>query len=735
MKRFLLFAAAAVIAVSASAQTLGKKQFAGKSLRQTQKVSLQATKLSKADRVAPAAWYGGKKSETQFGLDKKFDKKALGYYDMRAHKGTFKPVSISASNRAGSVQAAYDGYGTSEGASVKWSMTATTSLVGGTFTNVLPEIEDVLAGAKVNYTKPLVGSTITIKAQYVGTYSGTDKENNPYTHYLYIFGTSALDGSITMTINDDNTISTSDDILYGAFYENSFPGLDDESFSSKYAGYYEYVSKISYLPEGQVKAPEVMYEPDGVYLHVGYSPTWYSYSTVSFMHIPADARTNFLNFTQDDVETWSWTMNKLKVNSAGDGYEVDETTTASTPYFYLDSYYGSLYDFPALVGTANGVSSTPYQWSLHRTHTEGYVFAGGDTEYEFSDKSLAQISKCDPANRVDEALFMGTPDINSAKDNISTLIFYQGKPAAPLYFEGISLWVTNFAQKENFTLKCKIQKVTRDETTLKITLGDVIAEADVDLTDISLDEEDASDVWALLNWNNFYQADEEGLTEEVEYLQISDEFAIVFEGWNNGTFTASPVIEYTGDLVNSASTTSSYLKVDGDDSIYGYFNLYSHPYVSYKSAVYGWLHTDDSKDIKIAAEGGQASIHVEPMFSGQDEEGNTTTALWPADDSDDPDWLTIGVANQVYTSDEYGFDLVFQAEALPAGTTGRTANLIFEQWGSQLAVTVTQGEASGINVAVTKLDSKTAAYNLAGQRVNKDYKGLIIKDGRKFMNK
>ena len=122
MKRFLLFAAAAVIAVSASAQTLGKKGLANKSHRQTQKVSLKATKLSKADYVAPASTFGGKLTESQFGIDKKLDKKAAGYYDMRAHKGTFKAASSSASNRAGSVQAAYDAYGTSALQSVKWSI-------------------------------------------------------------------------------------------------------------------------------------------------------------------------------------------------------------------------------------------------------------------------------------------------------------------------------------------------------------------------------------------------------------------------------------------------------------------------------------------------------------------------------------------------------------------------------------------------------------------------------------
>lgn len=734
MKRFLLFAAAAVIAVSANAQLSEKKAFSAKSHRQTQKMNINATKMSKADKVVPAVNFGGKQVTNLDGIDKKLAKKAR-FVDGKAINGTFVPANTS--RRAGSIQAAYDGYGRSNSDNVKWSMTSTSSgALGGTFTNVIPEVEN-LTNITVNYTKSLVGGTITIKPQYVGTYSGTDKETNePFTDYVFLFSGSSENGNITMTINDDNTISTSDDILYGAFIENKFTPVTDDSFDEKYDGLIEYLTRISYLVAGQLKAPEVMYEPDGLYLHVNTSPTWYGYQSVSIMHIPADARTNFLNYTQDDTDSWSWTMHKMKTNAAGDGYEPEETMTATTPYFYIDSYFNSVYDQPALVGTYNGASSAPYQWSLHRTKTEGYVMAGGDMTYDFTDGSVAQINKCDPANRVTTAKYLGTPDINSQKYSLSSLIFYQGKPAAPIYFEGISLWVGAFEQRENFNLKCKIQKVTRDENTLKLTLGDVIAEADLDLEDITLDNEDASDIWAQLNWNSFYMADEEGLTEEVDYLQLDDEFAIVFEGWDNGTFTAAPIIEYSGDMVNTASTTSLYVQDTGDDAVLGFMNNYSHPYASFKGAVYGWLHTEDSKDIKLAAEGGQAAIHVEPMFSGQDEEGNPTTRIWLSDASEDiPEWLTIRTANEVYTSDEYGFDLVFEAEALPAGTNGRQANLILEQWGSQLAVTVTQGEASGVNVVVNKINGNTPAYNLAGQRVNNDYKGLIIKDGKKMIRK
>ena len=43
---------------------------------------------------------------------------------------------------------------------------------------------------------------------------------------------------------------------------------------------------------------------------------------------------------------------------------------------------------------------------------------------------------------------------------------------------------------------------------------------------------------------------------------------------------------------------------------------------------------------------------------------------------------------------------------------------------------------TGINTtSVTKADANTPMYNIAGQRVNNSYKGVVIQNGKKFMNK
>ena len=44
-------------------------------------------------------------------------------------------------------------------------------------------------------------------------------------------------------------------------------------------------------------------------------------------------------------------------------------------------------------------------------------------------------------------------------------------------------------------------------------------------------------------------------------------------------------------------------------------------------------------------------------------------------------------------------------------------------------------DENGISNVVVNNTVSTATYNLAGQRVSNDYKGIVVKNGRKVMNK
>lgn len=103
-----------------------------------------------------------------------------------------------------------------------------------------------------------------------------------------------------------------------------------------------------------------------------------------------------------------------------------------------------------------------------------------------------------------------------------------------------------------------------------------------------------------------------------------------------------------------------------------------------------------------------------------------------------PDWITTVELDDEDVS-TYGYMVVsLTAEALPSGTDERSGKVVLELYGKQVEIPVYQSpNALGVkNVALDKHNaSKSTIYNLAGQRVNMNYKGLVIKDGRKFMNK
>ncbi|MBR7086268.1 MAG: BACON domain-containing protein, partial [Prevotella sp.] len=104
-----------------------------------------------------------------------------------------------------------------------------------------------------------------------------------------------------------------------------------------------------------------------------------------------------------------------------------------------------------------------------------------------------------------------------------------------------------------------------------------------------------------------------------------------------------------------------------------------------------------------------------------------------------PEWLSISSYNDQYYTKDYAWTTVVNIEAapLPEGEDGRTATLRFvsEMGAKSKEFTVTQGTPipSGINDIETVTEETGAVYNVAGQRVGKDYKGIVVKNGKKMI--
>lgn len=97
------------------------------------------------------------------------------------------------------------------------------------------------------------------------------------------------------------------------------------------------------------------------------------------------------------------------------------------------------------------------------------------------------------------------------------------------------------------------------------------------------------------------------------------------------------------------------------------------------------------------------------------------------------------VNTQDYSEEGYNI-LFFYADPLLPGTTGRHAVVTVNANGAiSNKIVIRQGDdkTTGINTVSTNADVKTnnAVYNLEGQRVAKDYKGIVIENGVKRLNK
>lgn len=102
-----------------------------------------------------------------------------------------------------------------------------------------------------------------------------------------------------------------------------------------------------------------------------------------------------------------------------------------------------------------------------------------------------------------------------------------------------------------------------------------------------------------------------------------------------------------------------------------------------------------------------------------------------------PDWISTIELDDEYVAERGNMFVTLEAEALPSGTDERSGKVVLELFGKQVEIPVYQSpNALGVkNITLDRNNGNTPAYNLAGQRVNNNYKGLVIKNGRKFMNK
>ena len=491
--------------------------------------------------------------------------------------------------------------------------------------------------------------------------------------------------------------------------------------------------------------PEARYEPAATYYHIGASSSGYGY-VANYAVVPPYATIPFKNLTTDMADTWSWRMAQQTYNSETKDYSDAEVFTANTRDFSINTL-PETYSPAELTASFRGESGETFTWGLPYEYNGSYndakIFGGELTSSMiFSDETEATLTR---ANTKDFGYYYSgsylTPGLSDADHTISTLISYQGKPAAPLYITGVHLGVYKLEAKEDFNLKCKIQQMTFDEQG-RVVLGDVLAESEITYDDLGNIEDGSFD------WRHFYVEDEWGMQEEIDYVFVEDEFAVVIEGWDNGTFECYSLI----DGCEFGNVSNTYFITTGDEEghIYHYTNNYQHLDLGIYGG-WGYLHAEAPTDLVFGKDGGSESIHIQPMLYSVDEETEEPTySLYLESVSENeeqveeaPEWVDIEIANEDYTADENGdfdidYDMVVTCAPLPEDVTKRTAQYVFVQTGAKLTVTVTQDadyDDAITTVVAEPVVKNSRAFNLAGQAIGKTFKGVAVKNGKKVLVK
>ncbi len=742
MKKILLIAMAAMMVGVTNAQVL-KSSKGNKEFSATQRPALMEVKKEKAVKQFPLMQSKYTTTSLNMGQQLSLSQKA---------KKTLKactPAAVKAAPaKASALKDSYLALGTNRATNVKdyWTLkTGVNENQAPCLIDVLPlpKALDTLKAIAIPYEQ--VEDKITIKPTVVA--QGEDEEG---AYYILLFSGVDENGNINLTVGEDGKLSTmkGDVILYGYWDQPEYKYDENDEGEVELVGYQGYLSiyeGVQYLTEDETPVPEARYEAGCTYYHIGSSTSGYGY-IANLAVMPPYVTVPFKNLTTDLANSWSWSMAQMSYNESLEDYEEAEVMTDTTFNFSIQSL-PEVYSPAKLTASYAGKAGEPFSWGLPTEHNGGsydpYIY-GGEVTYsmQFSDGTYATLTR---ANTDDFGYYYSgsylTPGKSTADYTISTLISYQGKPAAPLYLTGVRFGVYQLELKEDFNLKCKIQKMSFDEEG-RVVLGDVLAESEITYDDVNVED-------GCFSWTEFYVEDEWGMTETVDHLFVEDEFAIVIEGWDNGTFDCYSLI----DGCEFGNVANTYFIETGDEEQHIYHFVsgagYQHLDIGI-SGGWGYLHTEDPTDLAFNKDGGSSTIHVDPMlYSTDDETGEPTYSLFVESVTEDgeeadeiPEWVSVEIANEDYSKDEEGnlingidYDMVVTAEPLPEGVESRTCQIVFMQTGAKLTVTITQNiEGAGITGdlngdkkvdiadAVTVLNIMAAGEYNAAADINGDQK-------------
>lgn len=222
----------------------------------------------------------------------------------------------------------------------------------------------------------------------------------------------------------------------------------------------------------------------------------------------------------------------------------------------------------------------------------------------------------------------------------------------------------------------------------------------------------ASSFYGLLN---FYFTEIDPITgaETQVPAKVSGDFVVAFDQFNDGT-------------ANFGFITDYYTLIEGDTYLIGggrFTQLWNVP-GNLLVNLYALLPVFEAPEtVEIGLEGGEINLQV-------------PSNVWDDEIEIDADsWLDVQITTQsVYDSEneyyvhQYVNDVVITVNS---ANEPRLGIIELDAMGLPVTIIVNQGGAQGIENVRYQNDNKL--YNVLGQEVNEDYKGVVIRNGQKFV--
>ncbi|MBQ8467927.1 MAG: hypothetical protein IJ546_09590 [Prevotella sp.] len=464
--------------------------------------------------------------------------------------------------------------------------------------------------------------------------------------------------------------------------------------------------------------------------------------------VPPYAKLSYINLSDNAANsTWSVGNNDVTDLAVGDNLDL-EYAFEKVPYGYV-AYTPTLkngkldYSLANYTVVSDSVPMVVYP----------YEYVNGHRYYGYSDGSSAFMSGNDNYD------FDG--DGEAEEFHIHGFQTYFEKPAAPMLFYDVYLLATTADRNTDFSKVClRFCKVDVNEEGYRV-VGDTITSLYCTKVDVDAEYIDKTEVYPLTMYFTAEELDDFGTPTAKPFL-IDEDYWIILDGIDD--IDVRFYFTNQGALPVEMATYARPTYIMCEDmnhealgNLYYYDSKAADPYCYNLAYMFDVMFDGmriENNTAKVGVEGGQAQTEEAqthavwlytnmPIYEDNEWTGNYEFVGIP-------EWaqLTIDPTFYEYTYDDgssiRGLNLLsFEVQALPAGMTGRSATITVESpefnYTCETPIYLLQGDAQvseGVQAII--FDEKgrfVKTYNMNGQTVGANAKGIVVKNGHKFISK